>query len=48
MIAVHSGGGKIGETEMGSESIIFAELMILFRDKWKVKMRGVWVGEGVK
>lgn len=44
LIAVHSGGGKIGETEMGLESIIFTGLMILSRDKWKVKMQGV--GEG--
>lgn len=40
LIAVHNGGGKIGETEKGLESIIFTRLMILSRDKRKVKMWG--------
>lgn len=49
LVIIHNGGGKIGETEMGLESIIFTRLMILSGDIRKVKMRGAggWWNEDI-
>lgn len=37
-MALHHGGGKISETGMGLEAIIFTGLTIMSRDLRKVKM----------